>query len=72
LQGVVNGRVNEAGLSTAAPDRRAQCSAVEWTRAEVAVRNVVTPTLSPSQRAASRVERLMSTFSEVTGGVGGT
>jgi len=43
-----------------------QYSAVEWTRAKVAVRNVVAP--APQTKAASRlrVRRVMSTFCEVT------
>jgi len=46
--------------------------AVEWTRDKVTVRNVVAQAPSSSQRATSRVRRVMSTFCEVTRGVGDT
>jgi len=42
-QGVVDGGVDEAGMSTAAPG--AQYPAVEYTRARVVVRRVVAPAL---------------------------
>jgi len=61
-QGVVYGRVNEAGVSSAAPDRRVvQYFVVGWTRAKVALRNVLAPVQHPSQRQqiASRVQSVM-------------
>jgi len=55
-QGVVGGRLNEAGVSTAAPDRSVvqQYFAVEWTRAKVALRNVVAP--APQPEPANRLK----------------
>jgi len=50
-QGVVDGGVNEACMSTAAPDRP---SAVEWTRARVAIHRVVAP--APQPEPASRLK----------------
>ena len=47
-----------------------QYSAVEWTRARLAVRNVVAP--APHQAASIRVRRVMSASCEVTQGVGDT
>ena len=47
-----------------------QYSAVEWTRARLAVRNVVAP--APHQAASIRVRRVMSASCEVTRGVGDT
>jgi len=41
-QGVVDDRINEAGVSTVPP---VQFSAVEWNRAKVAVHKVVSPEL---------------------------
>jgi len=47
-QGIVYGRVNEAGTSTATPDRSTiQYFAVEWTRAKVVIRSVVAPAPQP-------------------------
>jgi len=43
LQDVIDGRINEAGVSTAALDRRAVLCSIEW----VAVRNVVAPAPQP-------------------------
>ena len=51
-QGVVDGGVNKASMSTTA-QTRAQYSAVEWTRARVAVRNVFAP--APQPEPASRL-----------------
>ena len=50
----------------------AQCSAVEWTRARVSVRNVISPASQPEPASLSRVRRVMSTFCEVTRVVGDT
>jgi len=55
-------------MSTAAPDR----SAVEFTRARVAVGRVDTPAPNRSQQAASGARREMSASCEVTQGVGDT
>ena len=53
-QGVVDGKVNEAGVNTAAPCRSAiGYSVVESTTTRVAVRNVVAPT--PQPESASRL-----------------
>ena len=46
-----------------------QYSAVEWTRARVAIRNIIVPA---PQQAASGVRRVMSASCEVTQGVGDT
>ena len=51
-QGVVDGGVDEAGMSTAAPNG-AQYSAVECTKARVAIRRVVAP--APQPEPASRL-----------------
>ena len=50
----------------------AQYSAVECTRAKVAVRNVVTPAPARNQQAASGARRVMSASCEETQGVGDT
>jgi len=50
----------------------AQHSAVEWTRAMVAIRNVVAPAPQREPASPSRVRQVMSTFCEVTRGVGET
>jgi len=71
-QGVVDGSVSEAGVSTAAPGRSAVfCCWVDQDY-KMAVRNVVA--LAPQPEPASRLEvrRVMSTFCEVTQGVGNT
>jgi len=67
-QGAVDAvEVNEA-MSTASPyTSPVGLSAVERTRARFAIRSVVTPA---TQQAASGVQRVMSTFCEVTRGVG--
>ena len=53
-QGVVDDKINEAGLRATAPGRSAVASsAVEWTRARVAIRNVVAP--APQPEPASRL-----------------
>jgi len=66
-------QVSEAGMSTAAPARSAVgYSAVEWNRSKVAVRCSLLQHPNRSQLAASRVQRMMSTFCEVTRGVGDT
>jgi len=45
-QGVIDGRVNEVNASTVAPGKSTVAySAVEWTKAEMAVRNIVAPNL---------------------------
>ena len=46
----------------------AQYSAIEWTRARVAVRSVVAPAPQPSQQAASGVRRVMLASCEVAQG----
>jgi len=51
----------------------AQYSAVDWTRAKIAVvALLLLQHPNQSQQAASRVRRVMSTFCEVTRGVGDT
>ena len=50
----------------------AQYSAAEWIRARVAVRNVFAPAPQPKPANPSRVRQVMSTFCEVTQGVGDT
>ena len=72
LQGAVNGRVNKAGVNTSASDMSAVicCS---MNQDKVTVRSVVAPASQPEpQQAASRMQCVMSTFCEVTRGVGGT
>ena len=72
-QAVVDNGVNEAGASTAAPDRNAVAySVVECTRAKVAVRNIAAPAPNRSQQAASKAQHVMTAFCEVTQGVGDT
>jgi len=68
-QGVVRDKVNEADESTAVPGRRA-VPPVTWTRARGAIRNVVDH--QPSQKAVTRVRRVMPAFFEVTRGVSDT
>jgi len=46
LQGIDHDRINEVGVTTAAPCRN-EYSAVEWTRAKVAVHNFVAPEPQP-------------------------
>jgi len=79
--GVGYGRVNEAGVSTAVPNRSVvQYFAVEWTRDKVALRNVVAPAPQPEPanglksakgdvnffRSDSRCRRYVSALFNVT------
>jgi len=57
-QGVVDDKNNEAGVSSMAPE---QYSAVEWTRAKVAVCSVVAPA-----RVSKPPHRIMSALCKVT------
>ena len=71
-QGVVNGEVNEAGMSTAAPNRRAvlcgwNAPGLGWLFAELLLQHS-----SWSQQAASGARRVMPTSCHVTQGVGDT
>jgi len=60
VQGVVDGRVLEAGVSTASRDRSTVgYTAAEWTRTKMALCNVVAPAPHP---AASGMRHMMSTF----------
>jgi len=71
-QGVVDGGVNKAGASTAAPKRSTVgYSAVKCTRAKEAVRNVVT-SAPQSEPAGSGTRRVMLVSCDVTKGVGDT
>jgi len=71
-QGVVDDGVNKAGVSTAAPDRSAVLCPLNgpglgWLFAPLLLQHT-----SPTQRAASRVRRVMSSFCEVTQVAGDT
>ena len=66
LQGVVDGRVNKVGVSTAAPDG-VQYSAVECTRDRVAVRRIVAP--APHPKPVSCLRNATSASCKVTQGV---
>jgi len=69
-QGVVDGGVDEAGMSTAAPDRstlRLNATGLVWLFAELLLQHP-----SRSQQATSGVRRVMSASCEVTQGVGDT
>jgi len=70
-QDVVDGKVNAAGMSTATPESCAVAySAVAWTRARVAIRNVVAPASQPEPACHLRSVTSESDFCEVTRGVG--
>jgi len=66
-QGVADGGVDKAGVSTAAPGG-AQYAAVEWTRAKRAIATLLLQHPSPRHQTASRVRRVMSASCEVTRG----
>jgi len=72
-QSVVDGRVNKAGVSTAAPDRSAVlCSRMDQGSGSCSQRCCSNNPLSLSQQAASGVRRVTSASCEVTRGVGDT
>jgi len=71
--GVVDDRINEAGMRTAAPGRSAMLySAVKLSRAKVLFATLLPQNPSLGQQATSRMRRVMSAFCVVTQSVGGT
>jgi len=68
-QGVFGGRVSVAGVSVLRHETRAEYFVVEWTRANT---TLLLQHPSQSQQAVSRVQHMMSTFCDLTCGVGRT
>jgi len=71
--GVVDDRINEAGMRTAAPGRSAMLySAVKLSRSEVLFATLLSQNPSLGQQPTSRMRRVMSAFCVVTQSVGDT
>ena len=69
-QGVIDGGVDEAGMSTAAPDKSAVLFLLNGPRLRWLFVTLLLSHPGQIQQAASRVRRVMSTLCEVTRGVG--